>query len=208
MQNSFKLLACLSVSSSLVTALPSNAQTTCASGGLSAATLIGYGSIGCSIGDAIYYDFSFTGFHHTSFGFSNVSSVDHIFGGHSLALTTPASYNYKVKIAPGFPSLFYGYLADSSGDFGFNATYALTAAGGGTVTSSNGNLSSPYIFYPSTPGPLAFTGTITPAVGAFHSFSNTIVLEVPEVPGPLPLLGAGVAFGFSRKLRQRVKASS
>ncbi len=26
-----------------------------------------------------------------------------------------------------------------------------------------------------------------------------------EVPGPLPLLGAGAAFGFSRRLRKRVK---
>jgi hypothetical protein len=29
-----------------------------------------------------------------------------------------------------------------------------------------------------------------------------------EVPGPLPLMGAGVAFGFSRKLRSRIKANS
>jgi hypothetical protein len=28
-----------------------------------------------------------------------------------------------------------------------------------------------------------------------------------KVPGPLPLLGAGAAFGFSRKLRSRIKAS-
>ena len=28
------------------------------------------------------------------------------------------------------------------------------------------------------------------------------------VPGPLPLLGAGAAFGFSRKLRGRIKATS
>jgi hypothetical protein len=28
------------------------------------------------------------------------------------------------------------------------------------------------------------------------------------VPGPLPVLGAGAAFGFSRKLRSRIKASS
>ncbi len=30
---------------------------------------------------------------------------------------------------------------------------------------------------------------------------------VPPVPGPLPLFGAAAAFGFSRKLRQRIKAS-
>ena len=31
---------------------------------------------------------------------------------------------------------------------------------------------------------------------------------VPPVPGPLPALGAAAAFGFSRKLRQRIKVSN
>ena len=31
---------------------------------------------------------------------------------------------------------------------------------------------------------------------------------VPPVPGPLPLFGAAAAFGFSRKLRKRIKAGS
>jgi hypothetical protein len=31
--------------------------------------------------------------------------------------------------------------------------------------------------------------------------------NVPSVPGPLPLLGVGAAFGFSRKLRKRIKSS-
>ena len=31
---------------------------------------------------------------------------------------------------------------------------------------------------------------------------------VPPVPGPLPVFGAAAAFGFSRKLRQRIKAGS
>jgi hypothetical protein len=31
--------------------------------------------------------------------------------------------------------------------------------------------------------------------------------QVDRVPGPLPLLGAGAAFGFSRKLRKRIKTS-
>ena len=36
------------------------------------------------------------------------------------------------------------------------------------------------------------------------------VLDAPgtEVPGPLPLLGAGAAFGWSRRLRQRVRQAS
>lgn len=34
-----------------------------------------------------------------------------------------------------------------------------------------------------------------------------ITNSIYQTPGPLPLLGAGAAFGFSRKLRQRVKIS-
>ena len=29
-----------------------------------------------------------------------------------------------------------------------------------------------------------------------------------EVPGPLPILGAGAAFGFSRRLRHRIKVAA
>ncbi|MFM7235973.1 MAG: hypothetical protein ACKOYK_04255 [Cyanobium sp.] len=39
-------------------------------------------------------------------------------------------------------------------------------------------------------------GTIDNAINDFR-----------DVPGPLPILGAGAAFGFSRKLRSRIKAS-
>jgi hypothetical protein len=37
--------------------------------------------------------------------------------------------------------------------------------------------------------------------GTLAEFTNTYR---QAVPGPLPLLGAGVAFGFSRKLRRRI----
>jgi hypothetical protein len=36
------------------------------------------------------------------------------------------------------------------------------------------------------------------------SFTNIIT----QTPGPLPILGAGAAFGFSRKLRKRIKQSA
>ena len=42
--------------------------------------------------------------------------------------------------------------------------------------------------------------------GGLSSFTNTF--QQAEVPGPLPLMGAGMAFGFSRKLRSRIKASA
>lgn len=48
-------------------------------------------------------------------------------------------------------------------------------------------------------------------MGSINSFQNSFTqIEVnqppPTVPGPLPLLGAGAAFGFSRRLRTRVLA--
>jgi hypothetical protein len=43
--------------------------------------------------------------------------------------------------------------------------------------------------------------------GSISQFQNSFRQGTPStVPGPLPLLGAGMAFGFSRKLRSRIKA--
>lgn len=39
------------------------------------------------------------------------------------------------------------------------------------------------------------------------SFTQTDI-AIPNVPAPLPLLGAGAAFGFSRRLRRRIKTSA
>jgi hypothetical protein len=48
-------------------------------------------------------------------------------------------------------------------------------------------------------------------VGSINSFQNSFTQKPgfppPQVPGPLPLLGAGAAFGFSRRLRTRVLAA-
>lgn len=43
----------------------------------------------------------------------------------------------------------------------------------------------------------------TPNDGQIDNYENIY----RQVPGPLPILGAGAAFGFSRRLRSRVKAS-
>jgi hypothetical protein len=47
--------------------------------------------------------------------------------------------------------------------------------------------------------------------GSINSFQNSFTQREgsppPTVPGPLPLLGAGAAFGFSRRLRTRVLAA-
>ncbi len=44
-----------------------------------------------------------------------------------------------------------------------------------------------------------------PFGASFGNYSGA--LTYAHVPGPLPVLGAGVAFGYSRKLRRRIKSS-
>ena len=46
-------------------------------------------------------------------------------------------------------------------------------------------------------------GVFPLAGGQLDNYTNTF----EAVPGPLPVLGAGAAFGFSRKLRARIKAA-
>jgi hypothetical protein len=50
---------------------------------------------------------------------------------------------------------------------------------------------------------------LTPSSGSLGTWTlngTTETINVRVVPGPLPLLGAGAAFGFSRRLRRRVNA--
>jgi MYXO-CTERM domain-containing protein len=54
----------------------------------------------------------------------------------------------------------------------------------------------------------------TLASGQITGITNTFTTTAPTpppasgVPGPLPLLGAGAAFGFSRRIRSRIKAAA
>jgi hypothetical protein len=44
--------------------------------------------------------------------------------------------------------------------------------------------------------------------GSLASLSNTVMQAPTSVPGPLPIVGAAAAFSFSRKLRNRLRASA
>lgn len=56
--------------------------------------------------------------------------------------------------------------------------------------------------------PVSVTGSTFPGNDA--NITNSLLSPVPSasVPGPLPLFGAGAAFGWSRRLRRRVKCSA
>lgn len=55
----------------------------------------------------------------------------------------------------------------------------------------------------SSPNPYDFTGTLEINPGTKVTAWN---LTITQTPGPLPILGAGAAFGISRKLRRRIKS--
>jgi hypothetical protein len=54
---------------------------------------------------------------------------------------------------------------------------------------------------------LGFNTTGLSGTSTLADSGEQIRFVLTEVPGPLPLLGAGTAFGFSRRLRRRISAS-
>ena len=73
----------------------------------------------------------------------------------------------------------------------------------------NGGLGGPKFYPVKAFDSDTFTLTLDVTAGKVTSFDQTVTQSVfSEVPGPLPLLGAGAAFGFSRRIRSRIKASA
>ena len=56
----------------------------------------------------------------------------------------------------------------------------------------------------------SFTGELTVTGGEIQTVQSDIITaaNTTNVPGPLPVLGAGAAFSFSRRLRRRIKRLS
>ena len=77
-----------------------------------------------------------------------------------------------------------------------------------TLTSTDGS-SSVVPFPVDTYKTLWVRYTFTPgANGNITTLNNEYTQGDISVPGPLPVVGAGMAFGFSRKLRSRIKAGA
>lgn len=109
-------------------------------------------------------------------------------------------------------SLSFGnvpFNADGNFETGFvNLTTPISAS---TVNFSNSSISF------TIPGGLINDGAVleaslqySPANGSIpaSAFSTPAFITTASVPGPLPLVGAGVAFGFSRKLRRRISTTA
>jgi len=117
-------------------------------------------------------------------------------------------YEYQVSIIPSSPPYFdQAFLAWITNPPSVNgvkkeifdvSTNTLLNPGGITVNGSS------FSFGPNV-SQIRVRDTIT-AAGSYDNISNNFS-QADRVPGPLPLLGAGAAFGFSRRIRSRIKGA-
>ena len=218
--------AALSViaASGMILAAPGAANATaCGSGTYTISQLMA--GFACTIGDKEFSDFFFAGITDGNFGFTyddpavEGGNGDHTFSGSGLNYRGPGfTYNYTAKIVnPGsnFAAFNTGF-STSKNDSGFTKTLSAYKADGTTLIGSTSATASSangigHTFVPSEPGPIVFKNVVTRAPGTnprmdiiSDSVSQSPNTPPPRVPGPLPLLGAGAAFGMSLKLRRRI----
>ena len=107
------------------------------------------------------------------------------------------------------PYLFFTFT-DNNTSFTFAQAFTLAqsnnaSASGNTVTASGGTNSINDGFV------VQMLGTYSTINFTYNNSSSAdqsvaFTAGANDVPGPLPLMGAGVALGFSRRLRRRIKA--
>ena len=171
---------------------------------------------GCFIGDKLYYDFSFTGITTGSYNFTNTIPLEHIFSGSGLGFGGSSfSYSYKVALynpAPG--TVFHGYRTGASASGGVSSIYTKTLTSTSPVSAPTSSVATQdgdglqAIFPSDTISPITFESTVTRTSGGTVDVITDSIEQkqnTPAVPGPLPIFGAGAAFAFSRRLRNRIK---
>jgi hypothetical protein len=148
---------------------------------------------------------------------SGVGGLQHTIGMMNTSGWTSAinTFNYTITVTTGTNSLDQWAATGSSSILSSGFTSTVTATNSAPSPNPNGavnaftTVGSPSTF---TAGTLssAFTNRFDVTSQGFTSFDNSVNqrLETSSVPGPLPILGAGAAFGFSRKLRSRIKAAA
>jgi hypothetical protein len=184
-------------------------------------TLVGLGSDGCFIGDKVYSDFSFTPVSGEAIPASAIWGLTAAGANHTLSAsslnygTGKFNYSYKVSLFNPLPGQeFVDYRTQvGSSQIGTNTfSKTLDTVAPGTVTgpsTSTGGQGNTIAFAAGEVGPLYFSSMVDVTAGKIDTLSDSLTqkLDEPgtEVPGPLPILGAGAAFGFSRRLRKRIK---
>lgn len=201
----------LGISAGMVFASHSPAKAAaCLSGSQPFSYWLGLGSTGCEVGDMKFSDFNIDGVVLAT----DVLAVAEIPGLHTVNAQSSSSW-----IGTGS----YGYTATSlsfpidqlsadttrSAGATYNGQTTSTPPGShnclvsDTIPNCQGIPFAPVIGYNPPTSPLVVVNSFDAGSPGMIQYNN----QLRQTPGPLAILGAGTAFGFSRKLRSRIKAS-
>lgn len=124
----------------------------------------------------------------------------------SIPPTTTGSYSYTLAITD--PNYYFNNVELDVNHSGTGQEVTKTIAGIADLVSIDGAPAGP-VTLPEGLTSIAVKDSwvLDPATGRVSSISN-VFSQKTTVPGPVPLLGAGAAFGFSRRLRRRLKGGS
>lgn len=223
------VISAFSLTGVLVTAQPSHALDLCP-GSLAPITsdVVFGGGFSCQIEDKVFSDFEFisadVGFVNNAWSWGVLSGPP--FSDYSMTTTNADGlrdfkFRYKISITSD-PFFFDKYVTSATGSPTATRTFVKTlepvlpvAAGPLVATPVGGGTSPVDFFTPNTlkeivfESELKFTDGFTGGRAQF--VSDTVVQRNHDfgkpVPGPLPILGAGVAFAYSRKVRGRIAST-
>jgi hypothetical protein len=176
----------------------------------------------CRSGDKLYSEFTLDPSstlvaNGSSWIFSDVDP-DHTYGVTGSFGTGLLKYTYKMEIIPSSIGTREFHLMKTGATTSATSTNAWTKTLTANVATLPASVSSNELSPGGESAIATFAGGITSAIftstlnvtsGTVTNFTDSVTQKIiEEVPGPLPILGAGVAFGFSRKLRKRIGAAA
>ena len=191
------------------------------SGLFSYSDLVSAGTLVCRVGDKKYTfnkdDYNGAANDMFSLSQSGVGNLNHILNVQSASsfLNTTITLAYMVDVISPSTNMFERYSAGvTSPDPATTFTLSLASTPAGMtnpVSVSDPNSTTTSSMYMGSVTSAAFTNTLVTSGGAGATqFTNLLVQKAPvtQTPSPLPILGASLGFGFSRRLRNRIKAAA
>ena len=221
MGNRFKLGVALLAAAGTFTvagAAPANAAA-CPDSSVALSTLTPL-AFSCNQGGFIFNLTSWSGFTGAdAISVSNPTATEFTY---SLQANTPwrsgpKTLNYTLTAPSGKVFEFYTSSLSSSRPNNKAGKFNVDGSVGNALATLNNNnaIGAQYDYTSSLPTSETFTDTLYDITGngiqtvqASFSVVDAPAPPTPAVPGPLPIFGAAAAFGFSRKVRNRIKTAA